>query len=182
MICSDFSRFMDAIRNNNISQLKELINAGFDVNNHGSSEIDTPLRLAVEEENVEAVQLLLEFGATPSGFLMLVLRDLIDKKHNYQTPKSILQIIQLLSFAGIELDFRLDTDKTLLMEAALNNALDVVEILIQEGSNVNLVGRRGHYALMCAVQTESKEVIDFLAPLTCDQLRKKAEQANSDES
>ena len=140
----DFPGFMSAIRGNHISQIKEFIHAGLDVNQHGQSEIDTPLRAAIEGENIDSVRLLLEAGAIPSGFLMLVIRDLLDKKYNYQAPVHILQITQLLSFAGIDLDFRLDTDKTLLMEAALNNALSVVEILIQEGANIDLVSRRGH--------------------------------------
>lgn len=166
-----FLSLLNAINHDDVIAVEQILtNGNINVNQHLRSEIETPLRFAVEKENYRIVNLLLEFGAEPEGFLMLVLRDLLEKKSDYNLTESFSKIINLLINAGIDLDFKLDTDRTLLMDASLNGALEIVELLVKGGADVNLVGRRGHYALMCAAHIQSQKVFNYLYPLTATHL------------
>lgn len=166
----EFSALVEAINCNDVIRVNTILSKGFDVNQYGKNKTCTPLAFAVERENPQIVELLFNAGAEPARFLMLVLRYLAEK-HNYKLTESFLAVTQLLIDANIELDFGLDTNRTLLMEAAGENSLDLVRLLVEGGADVNLVGRRGHYALMWAAHRGSQETYDYLAPLTSPELR-----------
>ena len=126
--------------------LRLLIELGGNVNiKHGCMEL-TPLEAALQQGQDECVQILLEFGADPTG------RALAEAVLN-----SRLNWIKKLLDAGADENEPSVIEKDVEQKTALIRAVEkgfyiIAELLIQAGANVNAVSEYGSTALVTASQ------------------------------
>jgi ankyrin repeat protein len=125
-------KWFDAIMDNNISLVKNMINDGIDVNikeNHGYTGLIYAIR-DIRKEKVELVKLLLEQP---------------DIDVNYREPnywwtafmtavfrgyKNIIKL--LLEYPGIDINCKDTVDLTTLLRATERNYIDIIKILLQQ--------------------------------------------------
>lgn len=147
-----------------------LLNAGADTN---VSEIHgmTPLRLAVDKDNVEAVKLLLDAGANTEVFW------------NGMTPlmeasqEGYTAVVRLLLEVGANPNFTNISGNTPLMAAAHYGKVDVIELLLSHGANINAQNSHGFTPLHAAVNTNRSPAVRILLENGADQtLRNKQGQ------
>jgi ankyrin repeat protein len=158
-----------AIQKGDLLEVKRLINAGVDINEPFSGiGVELPLGIAIAFGQVEIVETLLLAGAYPHGYMLLHI--------DLNTSAKTLEIVSLLIYAGIELNFPMEEEDTVLMKAAGEGRLDLVKLLVQEGANVNQTNKYGESALMYATYHPWLQVYEYLAPLTNAELRRETEE------
>ncbi|MDR3692083.1 MAG: ankyrin repeat domain-containing protein [Fimbriimonas sp.] len=141
--------FINAADTGDIEKLRAIIGRGVNVNaksEHGH----TALQLAAEGGHVECVDLLLKSGADGNEpceggitALMLALR-------TDMPSKSELAIVQDFISHHVDLNARDDSGYDALMIAIINDNLDVAQLLVKGGSNVNGKDKEGTTQLMHA--------------------------------
>ena len=169
----------DAIFNRDVNKVKELIEAGANVNSRDILN-RTPLTVACEIQNFEIAQLLIEKGANV---------DLSDYE-NYSplimaSYKGNLQLVQLLieNDANVDININIRSNSTpleyasrkghleiarLLLEnhaevryalkmASFSGYLDIVKLLVEHGADVN-----EYTPLMSAASSGNVQIVDFL--------------------
>ncbi len=138
----------NAVMNDDIDEVRELIAKGANVNGKEESKI-TPLFVAVEYGNFEIAKLLLEFGAKVNA-----------RDNEKQTPlmrlddDATVELVELLLTYGAKVDLTDKAGNTALILAAERVTPDVLKTLIDADSNVNAVNKTGQTALMNAAEGE----------------------------
>ena len=146
---------LQAVANNNIGEVKKLVQKGVSVNfDDGNT---TPLLLAIENENVEIVEYLINNGANvnivhPQGgfplFLAITRRNsgiallLIDSGAN----------VNVIGHGGI----------SPLIATVMYQLPDVVESLLQKGVNIDHQDEKGYTSLIQSIYYENKDIFDIL--------------------
>jgi len=149
--------------NNNIKNLKKNLKDGINVDILGEYS-STPLHYACREGNIEAVHLLIKYGAD------------VNKKNDYSTrypifdainstnnQKNYFLIIQFLIEHGASINATDSFGNTLLYHAVEKENIKLIELLIQLGCDINHVSRHDkdtvlHYAYF----QKNREIISIL--------------------
>jgi ankyrin repeat protein len=142
---------------NNLSAIQQLLGAGAPINYQFIGQ--SPLQTAINEQNHQAVELLLEKGADPNivgNFDWRPLHFAITK--NAADP----QIIRLLIEHGAEIDSRTSLLVTPLHRAAGFCKLAAVKMLLQMGADRNLTEKYGQTAEQRARKAGCADVADAL--------------------
>ncbi|BBM82311.1 ankyrin repeat domain-containing protein [Candidatus Uabimicrobium amorphum] len=139
----DVQKLIDAIAQESIEQINNLLKQNIDVNQLNDYE-ELPLICAVETENSKIVKILIEAGADVNKYLDRSPHHIIDPlSHAIETHNS--NIVQLLVNAGADVK-RYDY----LEQACNENATGVVKTILRAGATVTTE------ALMAALQTNRK--------------------------
>jgi ankyrin repeat protein len=120
-----------------------------------NSEYETLLSLAIELEFVRATRLLLEAGANPElgGWTSPL---------NAAVIKGSKVIVQLLIWAGADVNLPVDKGNTVLMSSARHGDLEITRILVENGADVNAVSNKSNMPLLLALMGGHEDVFQYL--------------------
>jgi len=141
-----------ASKNGHLEVVKLLVEKGANLNartNYGSS----PLQLAANENQKNIVTFLLEKGATPEGL-------------SESTKNGNLEMVKILLDSGINVNSRVERQRTPLIVAAINNQVEVAKLLLERGADINQVDGENeesvlHWAAFKASSDVAKLLVDF---------------------
>lgn len=163
------ARLQVAAAGNNLKEVKELIDAGADVNYSGGCIYCSPLNQALKLGNVVMVEFLLEHKARPTWPSLWLAAA-------HENSSASLEMVTALLEAGADPNARTqDTIRaTPLLAAANRGHVAVVKLLLaQKGVQVDasdaLLGRT---PLMCAAANGHGEVVQLLLRAGADPIRK----------
>ena len=149
-----------AVRSKSNTVVDELINSGADLNALNSIG-DTPLNIAVSENNVDAIRLLLRRGAD---------LNLNSKGKRFRPPASVaahyrnLSVLILLLETGANPNLPDELGQTAIHAAALApDAAPLVEVLIKHGCNADVTDKLGQSPIFLAVLSENVSAVRILA-------------------
>jgi len=145
---------MRAINANDLAKVKQLVEAGANVNESGFS-IDSPIRLAVKKGNFKIVQYLVEKGAKDNYAVgdaanqnnMTITKFLVDHKFKigqaivYGAENNNLEMVKFLASHGADVDFSQKRRTGLFRrtfvspigQAVYHNNLKMVNVLVEHG-------------------------------------------------
>lgn len=171
---------LDAIKEKNLSLVKELLNQGANPNQEING--TTPLMDAVDSKNLQILQELLKGGANPnlenpnrdSPLIIAVRFDFLpgirallkwkanpnqeDKEGN--TP--LILAIEIYVFETKELEFGTTGTRYPIVKRLLKRYLKMINLLLDKGANPNLQNKEGNTALIIAAKIDDLELIQDL--------------------
>ena len=149
---------MNAVKNNNVALVGELIKQGINVNELDVNK-DAPLIIAAYNGYTEIVKLLLESGADVS---------VVD-------PGMKATALHAAAYAGnaevakLLIEHKIDIDKqgpyngyTALHDAVWQNNIETAQILIEAGANLNIKSHTGETPLEFAKSRNHREIIALI--------------------
>lgn len=152
------SDIIRAVRKNNIKQVRELIQQGYDINKPDSNG-DTALILAAYEGKNEILKLLLEAGADVS---------VLD-------PGMKATALHAAAYAGrteaakLLIEFNIDINRqgpyngyTALHDAIWQNNIDTAKVIIDAGADLNIKSKNGQTPLEMARNLNRKEIVKLI--------------------
>ena len=162
------SEIIDAVENNDIDLVRELLDNGADPNTQNSSS-ETALMRAIKSEHIDIVRLLLENYADPNirdhyGYTALMRASTI--RPSFSTS-GYTEITKLLLNHGADPNIRDGISGfTALMNAVewghLEVGTEVVELLLNRGANPFIRNFFGHTALSLAERSGYTEIVELL--------------------
>ncbi len=172
--------FLSAIKKEDLSKVSQLLARGANINVQkvivGQIVGNTALMDAVDKGNLEMAQLLLEKGADVNiqNFLGNTALMRAVNKGNLKMAQLLLEKgadVDLQQQEKIKFSFKNDVDRnvledrlgrTALMSAVDKGNLEMVQLLLEKGANIDLQGRSGLTALMMAVSKGHLEMAQLL--------------------
>ena len=176
-----------AIIADDVEEVRNLIISGAKVNDKEKEDKSTPLFIAVENGNVEIIEILLNFGAkvnardaskqtplmridddaTPELVDLLIRYgakvDLVDREGNtaliLAAGRAKPEVIKALIDAGAPVRAKNKEGQTALMEAASNDDLETVKLLLESGAEVNAKNKEGETAWDLTTDDEVEELL-----------------------
>lgn len=152
------SDIVRAVRKNNINQVKELIQQGYDINKPDVNG-DTALILAAYEGKTDVLKLLLEAGADVT---------VLD-------PGMKATALHAAAYAGrtesakLLIEYKIDIDKqgpyngyTALHDAIWQNNIETAKVIINAGANLNIQSNNGLTPLEMAKNLNRKEILKLI--------------------
>ncbi|MEO0340072.1 MAG: M56 family metallopeptidase [Bacteroidota bacterium] len=112
---------------------------------------------AIQDGNLEVVQLLIQQGVDINGSIKAGRTPLIESARTSQ-----LRILKYLIKKGAKVNQEADNGFTALMEAAYRGSLEAVTFLYQNGANIKKQDKEGNNALMIASKKGYTEIAAFL--------------------
>lgn len=189
----------EAIRDKNIKKVKEALDAGADINERPGYEKASPLMAACGAGDPEIISLLLERGADGSLrdneghtalFYVFNVENLeillghkfsVNEKNGKNTTilmeiidsedfENRLEAVKLMIGRGANVNDKNDNGWTALAFAAKHNLLEIAELLIKNGADVNVNGTyygdegafSGNVALLCSIYNGNKAMRKLL--------------------
>ncbi|XP_064216024.1 putative ankyrin repeat protein RF_0381 isoform X2 [Tribolium castaneum] len=140
-----------AIFTKKIDQARKLLEDGADACNKGASK-KTPLVLAVEQGNLEAVKLLFEFGAS------LTMKNALLEAINVGN----VEIINFFIENNVAINCKYRDGITPLIRAVQKGNFKVVKILVESGADVNFTDVQGFYPLFDSLKLDDCEIAKYL--------------------
>ena len=166
---NEMTELFNAIRNEELSSIQVLLNREINLEILDNESRCTPLLLAVNLGYLEICQVLLNAGASPLVLDGYSINNAIDNNR-----------LDLLSFlieeVKLDINSKMEDDKTPLMNAALIGNFDAVQQLIKYGADVNLMSRKNEFALMNAACQGWQDIYNYIEPLTNSKLKYWAEK------
>lgn len=154
----NFTPLMLAIDRGYTNIVKILLEAGANLYDSTYFE-DTPLGLATTKGNLEIVELLLQSGADPDkGGESPPICNAVGIEH--------IDIVKTLINWEASVEACTPSGITPLMISAITGNLKIVEILVEEGADVNSIDEDGNVALNKAAYYGHQEIFDYLFPMT----------------
>lgn len=121
-----------AIKDQDLEKVRKLLNAGANVNEE-DDEGDTPLQIAIFIGNVEIVKLLLDHDADINN-----VNEVSALQFSLQWRSDLFELVRVLVFASANVnDACVDTGRTALHFAAMNNDVSFIHHLFSRGASVN---------------------------------------------
>jgi uncharacterized protein len=149
---------MNAVKNNDIALVRELINQGINVNESDVNK-DAPLIIAAYKGYTEIVKLLLKAGADVS---------VVD-------PGMKATALHAAAYAGnaevakLLIEYKIDVNKqgpyngyTALHDAVWQNNIETAQILIEAGANLNMKSHTGETPLEFAKSRNHREIMALI--------------------
>jgi ankyrin repeat protein len=160
----DVSPLMKAVRNDNLKEIKKIIQAGVDIDEK-TEEGYTALMAAVYKGNIEIIQYLLYQGA-----------DLENYDNYNNTPlmyaffdsQQKVAVVKFLLTRGVNIETMNNGELTPLILASLNNHAQSIKLLVEHGAKMETQGKLGRTALMSAVDNKAIEALKVLIDLKAD--------------
>lgn len=142
--------------------VRALIDAGVAVKGSDSRETEA-LKIAVENNDLDTVQILLAAGANTEvqytwGETPLIMA----AKKGYQ------DIMNALIHAGADINARDSRSETALIKASEEDHMEIVKLLVKEGANVNVLESNGRTPLAFAAFKGQKEMVQKLLKAGAD--------------
>jgi ankyrin repeat protein len=167
------SALSQAAENGRLSVVQLLVQRGANVNLPGRTGI-TPLEAAAYMGSVPIVEFLMEKGADPK---------IVDKTGKaaivYAAGRGFSPVVRFLLDHGVDANARYGNDLTVLMwaagyseEAGVQDAIDVMTMLLDQGAHVDDADNRGRTALMIAAELNHAEAVDLLLARGADKTLK----------
>jgi len=146
-----------AAKNGDIGRVSELLDHDADINTRDKNG-DTALILALWEEQIDVVRLLIERGADTN---------IRGSDHDYTALMIAIQyknidIIRLLLDRGANPNISSVYGDTPLIYASFGGRTDIVRLLLRYGANPNIQNRYGETALDKAVQFEYDDIAELI--------------------
>lgn len=151
------NKLNEAIESRDRHGIKELLNQKFDLNQKDESGV-SPLEKAIQLNIPDIVEELLAHGATisPELFDMAILNEGVD-------PAKQIQIIEkLLEHTKLDLNRSLPNGNTPLGHACYTGQIELAQLLIRYGANVNFKAPSSFSPLHFAIQPNDPHLITFL--------------------
>jgi hypothetical protein len=139
-----------AAMDNDMAALKQLLDAGANINATDTVYHASALMLAANNGNLEIVQALLWAGADVN-----VTNSRGETALMYLSDHSTAGIVKALVAAGAKLNLQDEDGDTALISAAVSNNKDVLQALLDAGAKVNMKNKKGETALMIAAGLNS---------------------------
>jgi len=168
---------IETVTKNLIQSVKILLDNGANINALDSNE-NTPLIIAAFNGYVELVQLLLEKGADiyrrnkqDKTALMVTTLEALGQRWRSRNPVLLsrlkeprLEIAKLLIAAGANVNdySNVPSEQTVLMEAAGSNYFEMVQLLLDNGVDINYLTSGERSALDKAISSDREEMVQFL--------------------
>jgi hypothetical protein len=190
MIMLPENALVKAAFENNLVAVRELLNAGAEVNVIDKDVETTPLAEAVSQGNLEMVRALLaagaevnkknRFGHTPlmnldgdgtTEIVFALVSAGAKVNHKDTEGRTALinvasadnpAVLQALIDAGAKVDAKNNEGETALMSAVENGHADNVKVLIKAGADLNIRNKEGATALKLARDNEEPEIVKLL--------------------
>ena len=150
------SDLLKAAGGDDISQVKDLLDEGLDVNGKNKNGWSA-LMIAASKGNMEMLKLLIEKGAA------------VDEKNAQgQTPLIFAahwghaDVVRLLIEQGVNVNLQMNDGWTALIDSIGMDHTEVAKILIKSGADMNAKGKKGWTALMAAANNNNVEIVNFL--------------------
>ena len=145
---------MLACKNNHVEATKILIDMGAQL----YINYDTPFNMAIENDNIDIVDYLIQAGANFND---------TDKSGNCPLLKACEKgnhkIVNLLLDLGINPNIKNPyTDETPLIVASINGHIKTVRLLLHAGANVNAISRFHNTSLICASKYGHHKIAQIL--------------------
>ena len=147
-----------AVYQGNPEIIQTLIAARVDLDRLDTDIDAFPLGLAIKKNRLDLVQLLLNAGANPDGC------DFSDTALAIAIHKDNYPILQMLLEAGANPNAGMEDDYRAVMLAANYGCLEMVELLVLCGADVN-AWSQGTSAIESAARNAHQDVYDYLYPL-----------------
>ncbi|MGM0411038.1 MAG: ankyrin repeat domain-containing protein, partial [Bacillota bacterium] len=154
------SSLIEAVKNENREQIKELINSGVDVNVK-NQENEFPLLIAVQNGNQKIAKLLIKEGADVNQNVEnnTIIEDL--NPLFLAVLNNDLEMVKLLIEKGANVNIKTQHGETLLPAAMFDADLEIVKLLINEGIDVNNFSEMGLTPLLFVASVpENKQTIE----------------------
>ena len=135
----DDSALMTAARNGRLDAVRALLRAGANVNMAESFKGQTPLMFAAGEGNVQAAELLIEFGADRKARSKAGYTPLLFAVRNNQ-----LDAVKFLLSKGGDPNDKIGDGTSALSISILNADFDISSVLLDAGANPNTPDSRGY--------------------------------------
>lgn len=189
-LCIFASALHDAVEEGNLAEVKSLIAKGEDLNAQNSGYMQTPLQLAVYNENSDIVKVLIKagadvnlkmknghtalhtaafFGDTKSiTFILRAKADVNAKSNDGTTPLhraaegGDTETIKLLLSYGAKIDAKTNDLTTPLHVAAFLGNAGATKVLLKNGADIKAKNILGHTALKEAIDAEETKTIKVL--------------------
>jgi hypothetical protein len=150
------SDLLKAAGEDDISQVKDLLDEGLDVNGKNKNGWSA-LMIAASQGNMEMLKLLIEKGAA------------VDEKNAQgQTPLIFAahwghtDVVRLLIEQGVNVNLQMNDGWTALIDSISMDHTEVAKILIQSGADMNAKGNNGWSALMAAAYKNNGEIVNLM--------------------
>jgi ankyrin repeat protein len=147
----------DAVRNNNLDQVKQLLESGLEALNERGPDGAPPLCIAANEGRIEILTYLLDTGA-----------DITVGDNENTTPfhhaaiGGQIEAAKLLLSRGANLEEKDDHGNTALMWACSFRQSEMVRFLIEKGADTNAESNRGWRPLLHAAIGGEAEILELL--------------------
>lgn len=156
---------LQAVRNNNIDEVRTILKRGADVNDHMNDVITddgirdevTVLHMAAYLGHADIAKYLLDHGAN----LHEVDFERKTPMH-YAAEKGRIEIIKILMDYGADLHARDRYDRTPLHYATREGRLETTTFLVNQGANLRARNRYMYTPLHEAIESECTEIVDWL--------------------
>ena len=146
--------------------LRLLLDAGADVNK-SSYNGNTPLFIAVQENNITFVKLIIDAGANVNEINKGKATPL-----TIAVQKGYTECFESLLAAGADLNMKDSKGRTALMAFASVGNNDAVKLLLREGADVNITDLNGQTALTCATAKGHADIVKALLDADVDENKK----------
>ena len=141
----------DAVANGNLEEIKKHVYHDLNAVHYFSHTNSTPITIAIKNDQIETLKLLLDLGANLSNSLA------------YAAYTGKVDMVDLLLARGAHIEVMLDNEETPpLIYAVKNQQLQVVEFLIKKGADVNTKSESLGAALDVAINNNNEKIQKIL--------------------
>ena len=148
------SWLLEAVRKNNIADVRVLIEMGADINPQFNVWLDSPLLLAIRHGHKEIVNILISNGAIKDSHGEYPI--------HFAVAYGSKEIVQILINHGASIDENYEDGYTLLHAAIIMNDKAMVELLLKNGANIEAEGKKEETPLLKAVGKGNAEMVQLV--------------------